>query len=146
VPLKALRGQRLIGNNYMDLLKGSGLGDEIDAPAMEVTSRLTLMACVKAELGITVVPMLTKPARTLGLPFIPLRAPRVTRTLGVVTRRGQTMCPSVAQIYERALASLRTYAAERTVPGLYRAISSFLPQLSARECANYFRHAGYVSI
>jgi transposase len=37
-------------------------------------------------------------------------------------------------------------AAERTVPGLYRAIRSFLPQLSARECANYFRHAGYVSI
>lgn len=36
--------------------------------------------------------------------------------------------------------------AERTVPGLYRAIRSFVPQLSARECANYFRHAGYVSI
>jgi len=37
-------------------------------------------------------------------------------------------------------------AAERTVPGLYRAIRSFVPQLSPRECANYFRHAGYVSI
>jgi transposase len=37
-------------------------------------------------------------------------------------------------------------AAERTVPGLYRAIRSFVPQLSKQECANYFRHAGYVSI
>ena len=37
-------------------------------------------------------------------------------------------------------------AAARTVPALYRAIRSFVPQLSARECANYFRHAGYVSI
>ena len=37
-------------------------------------------------------------------------------------------------------------AAERTVPGLYRAIRSFAPQLTARECANYLRHAGYVSI
>jgi transposase len=37
-------------------------------------------------------------------------------------------------------------AAERTVPRLYRAIRSFVPQLSAQECANYFRHAGYVSI
>jgi transposase len=36
--------------------------------------------------------------------------------------------------------------AERTVPGLHRAIRSFIPLLSARECANYFRHAGYVSI
>lgn len=37
-------------------------------------------------------------------------------------------------------------AAQRTVPGLSRAIRAFLPQLSARECANYFRHAGYASI
>ena len=37
-------------------------------------------------------------------------------------------------------------AAERTVPGLYRAIRSFAPQITARECANYLRHAGYVSI
>ena len=37
-------------------------------------------------------------------------------------------------------------AAERTVPGLRRAIRSFLPRLSARECANYFRHAGYAAI
>ena len=37
-------------------------------------------------------------------------------------------------------------AAQRTVPGLSRAIRAFLPQLSPRECANYFRHAGYVSI
>lgn len=37
-------------------------------------------------------------------------------------------------------------AAERTVRGLYQTIRAFLPQLGARECANYFRHAGYVSI
>jgi transposase len=37
-------------------------------------------------------------------------------------------------------------AAQRTVRGLRRAIRSFLPQLGPRECANYFRHAGYVSI
>lgn len=35
-------------------------------------------------------------------------------------------------------------AAERTVRGLYRTIRAFVPQLGARECANYFRHAGYI--
>jgi transposase len=40
---------------------------------------------------------------------------------------------------------LRKVAA-RTVPGLTRAIRSFIPQLGAQECANYFRHAGYASI
>jgi transposase len=47
--------------------------------------------------------------------------------------------------YSKFKAFLRRVA-QRTVPGLYRAIRSFVPQLGARECANYFRHAGYVSI
>jgi transposase len=47
--------------------------------------------------------------------------------------------------YSKFKTWLRKVAA-RTVPGLYRAIRSFAPQLSAQECANYFRHAGYVSI
>ena len=37
-------------------------------------------------------------------------------------------------------------AAARTVPGLTRAIRSFIPRLSPQECANYFSHAGYASI
>ena len=37
-------------------------------------------------------------------------------------------------------------AAERTVPRIRRAIRSFLTRISARECANCFRHAGYVAI
>jgi transposase len=47
--------------------------------------------------------------------------------------------------YSKFKALLRKVAA-RTVPRLYRAIRAFVPQISARECANYFTHAGYVSI
>lgn len=47
--------------------------------------------------------------------------------------------------YSKFKALLRKVAA-RTVPRLYRAIRSFVPQLGAQECANYFRHAGYASI
>lgn len=47
--------------------------------------------------------------------------------------------------YSKFKAFLRKVAA-RTVPGLKRAIRSFIPQVSAQECANYFRHAGYASI
>jgi transposase len=35
--------------------------------------------------------------------------------------------------------------AERTVARLRRATRSFLKRVTARECANYFRHAGYAS-
>ena len=47
--------------------------------------------------------------------------------------------------YSKFKEFLRKVAA-RTVPGLTRAIRSFIPQLSAQECANYFSHAGYASI
>ena len=47
--------------------------------------------------------------------------------------------------YSKFKAFLRKVAA-RTVPRLTRAIRSFVPQLGPRECANYFRHAGYASI
>ncbi len=50
---------------------------------------------------------------------------------------------------ENAFSKFKTYLrkiAERTVPGLHRAIRSFIPSLSAQECANYLRHAGYASI
>jgi transposase len=46
--------------------------------------------------------------------------------------------------YSKFKALLRK-AAARTVPALYRTIRSFMPQLGAQECANYFRHAGYAS-
>jgi transposase len=50
---------------------------------------------------------------------------------------------------ETAYSKFKTFlrkVAARTVPGLNRAIRSFIPQLSRQECANYFRHAGYASI
>ena len=47
--------------------------------------------------------------------------------------------------YSKFKTFLRKVAA-RTIPGLTRAIRSFLPQISPQECANYFTHAGYASI
>src|SRR5260370_14035 len=36
-------------------------------------------------------------------------------------------------------------AAERTIPDLWRRIRSLLRAVCPEECANFFRHAGYVS-
>jgi transposase len=47
--------------------------------------------------------------------------------------------------YSKFKAFLRKVAA-RTVPRLTQAIRSFIPRISPRECANYFRHAGYASL
>ena len=47
--------------------------------------------------------------------------------------------------YGKFKAYLRKLAA-RTVPRLHRAIRSFLHILKQRECAHYYKHAGYAAI
>jgi len=50
---------------------------------------------------------------------------------------------------EMSFSKLKAYlrkAAARTERNLRRRIGSFVPRLHARECANYFAHAGYASI
>ena len=47
--------------------------------------------------------------------------------------------------YSKFKAYLRKLAA-RTVPSLHRAIRSFLQILKPRECAHYYKHAGYAAI
>jgi DNA-binding transcriptional LysR family regulator len=86
------------------------LGTSIDDPPLVVTSRAALMACVKAGLGLTVVPLLTRAEKAMGLTFIPLNNPRMTRTIGIMTRRGQTPLPTVARMKEMMRDSLRAYA------------------------------------
>ena len=113
LPWAALSSERVIGNDSMELLKGRGLGNWIDDPPLVVTSRAALMACVKAGLGVTVVPLLTRAEKALGLVFMPLAAPRISRTIGIVTRRGQTLLPTVGRMHAMMLDSLRAYASDQ---------------------------------
>jgi transposase len=49
---------------------------------------------------------------------------------------------------EMVYSTLKSYLrelAKRTIPGLNRAIRSFMPSISPQQCANYLRHAGYGS-
>ena len=50
----------------------------------------------------------------------------------------------IEQAFSKLKALLRK-AAERTIPGLCRRIGKLLGAYSARECANFFAHAGYAS-
>ena len=50
---------------------------------------------------------------------------------------------------EMSFSTLKAFlrkTSERTIPRLRRRIGSFIPTVSAAECMNYFRHAGYGSI
>jgi DNA-binding transcriptional LysR family regulator len=108
-PWSALHGVRLIGSDVFELLKGTGLGEWIENPAMVVTSRTALMGSVRANAGVTVLPALTGPHDMTGFTFIPLERPQITRTVGLITRRGQTLLPAAASMYELMLHSLADY-------------------------------------
>jgi transposase len=83
-----------------------------------------------------------------------LNAHKVPGVREAIEEAGATVCylpkysPDLNPIemaYSKFKALLRK-AAARDLRSLYRTIRSFLPRLSNRECANYFRHAGYASI
>ena len=77
-------------------------------------------------------------------PAIRLAIERAHATLSYLPKYSPDLNP-IELPYSKFKAFLRKVAA-RTIPGLTRAIRSFVPQLGPRECANYFRHVGYASI
>ena len=79
---------------------------------------------------------------------INLRVSRGLEKAGATLRYLPKYSPDLNPIemaYSKFKEFLRS-AEARTVMEIWRAIRSFLPTLSAQECANYLRHAGYVSI
>jgi DNA-binding transcriptional LysR family regulator len=80
---------------------------------MIVTSRPSLINCVRAKLGITLVPMLTRPIDMEGLAFVPLIRPRISRTIGIITRQNQTLLPAGAAMLDIMTRSLTQYTRRR---------------------------------
>jgi DNA-binding transcriptional LysR family regulator len=112
-PWSALHGVRLIGSDVFELLKGAGLGAWIEDPVMTVTSRTALIGSVRANAGVTVMPRLTGPHDMAGFAFVPLERPRITRTIGLITRRGQTLLPAAAAMHDWMLRSLVDYCRDK---------------------------------
>jgi len=109
VPWSALADERLIGNATFDTLKNRQLGGAIEDPFMVVSNRASLLASVVSGLGVTVLPVLARPATATGLAFVPLAEPTVERIVGVLTRKEETLLPSVAAMHALALRSLAQF-------------------------------------
>jgi len=77
-----------------------------------ITSRAPLLACVGRGLGVTVLPMLTRP-ESADLVFVPLRRPTLGRTVAVITRNSETLLPAGRALVELLAESLRAFARRR---------------------------------
>lgn len=109
----ALSEERLIGNATFETLKNRQLGAAIEDPAIVVSNRASLLASVLSGLGITVLPVLARPATSTGLVFVPLTEPTVERIVGVLTRKEETLLPSVAAMHALALQSLAQFTRKK---------------------------------
>jgi hypothetical protein len=52
------------------------------------------------------VPQLVGPVDMKGVAFVPLERPRVTRTIGLITRRDETLLPAATAMFDAVQASL----------------------------------------
>jgi DNA-binding transcriptional LysR family regulator len=106
-----LAERSLIGNDGFEALVARGLGQWIaDNTVVTVSSRFSIMDCIRQGIGITVLPRLTKPPAATDMTFVQLNDPVVSRSLGIVTRRGQTLLPAAREMFALIERELRDYA------------------------------------
>ncbi len=113
---KTLNWSDLGQYDYITLAQGSGNRFLIDQALARVPSKPrwfcevhhvpALVSLVQAGLGIGVVPrMALPPEGHKALTAIPLTEPRVTRTLGLISRRGRALPPAAKLLYDLLVAA-----------------------------------------
>ncbi|WP_251865637.1 LysR family transcriptional regulator [Achromobacter sp. Marseille-Q4962] len=107
---RSIAWEDLAGERFMTVAKESGNRLLIDdalarsgkrtVSAFEVSHVMTLLGLVEAGLGVAAVPQLAMPLHGHAtLTAIKLEHPRVTRTLGLISRRGRPLGPAAQQLY-----------------------------------------------
>jgi DNA-binding transcriptional LysR family regulator len=106
----SLRGERIIGSDASEMLLAAGLAASLPAPDLVITSRAPLLACVRQNIGITILPQLARPRPLDGFVFVPLTHPKLSRVVAIVTRRGESLLPAAKWLEELLTKSLRELA------------------------------------
>ncbi|MDX3904541.1 MAG: LysR substrate-binding domain-containing protein [Pigmentiphaga sp.] len=110
VTWRAVRGEPVIENTTFHALRDQPRGALLDRPHMVIKNRTSLIAAVKAGLGITVLPALAQPAPEHDLAFVPLTAPRIERCVGLLRSAGRSLSPAAAHMQALMLESLQEFA------------------------------------
>ncbi|MET0277224.1 MAG: LysR family transcriptional regulator [Pseudorhodoplanes sp.] len=109
-----LRGRTLLANAISD-------GHELDpatppaqAPIV-VYNVLSLLALVRAKIGITILPRLSVSAAQTDIGFIPIDEPDARRTVGVITRAGEALSPAALALLQIVRQQLREIAQDFSI-------------------------------
>ncbi len=109
----ALRDETIIGSDAFEVLADAGLPARLRKPELTMTSRSPLLACVRRDLGIAILPMLTRPEAGDGLAFVPLTRPALAREVGIVTRDREPLLPAAEGLRTMLARSLREFGLAR---------------------------------
>jgi DNA-binding transcriptional LysR family regulator len=121
---RSLAREKVIGSDALLALIAAGQAPPLAAPHLVITSRAPLLACVRKNLGVTILPMLTRPSASDGLAFVPLVRPTLSRTVSIVARSSESLLPAGRRLVDLLARSLRDFAVSRgAIPDIRPATS-----------------------
>lgn len=96
VDWEMLAGRTLLGNGITGLMDSMPFSELVSRAPITVYNVLSLLALVRADVGITVLPRLSLPPSEQGLRFVALRDPMARRTVGLLSRSTEIASPAAA--------------------------------------------------
>jgi DNA-binding transcriptional LysR family regulator len=102
-----LRGRTLLANAISD---GHDSDPSTSQAPIVVYNVLSLLALVRAKVGITILPRLSVSESQTDIGFIPIDEPDAKRTVGVITRAGEALSPAAAALLQIVRQHLRVIA------------------------------------
>ena len=98
---KDLRNARMIRNGTSRLVTDPTIHQRIEDSDISVSNTSSLLALVRGDVGVTTLPKLAMPVPANGLAFREITRPRVTRSVGILTRSGESLLPAAANLIQR---------------------------------------------
>jgi DNA-binding transcriptional LysR family regulator len=89
-----VRARTLLGNGITGLIDSIPFSDLVSRAPIKVYNVLSLLALVRADVGITVLPRLSLPPSEHDLRFIALEDPLARRTVGLLSRSSEIASPA----------------------------------------------------
>ncbi|MGE3872632.1 MAG: LysR family transcriptional regulator [Parvibaculaceae bacterium] len=106
-----LHDRTFLGNGISSMIEAPEFASLMSGAPIVVYNVLSLLALVRAGVGITVLPRLSIAAANEGLAFVPLRDRSARRTVGLITRSIERYSPAEAAFVRQLRLTLQEKAA-----------------------------------
>jgi len=102
-------GRTLLANGISQVIDDAAFEQRAQPAPIVVYNVLSLLALVRARVGITLLPRLSLADLAPDLAFLPIEMPTSHRSVGLLRRRGETPSPAVEQFVELLKQTLRQH-------------------------------------